>query len=224
MSIADYSLNPSDNTNLGGTNIAEFCPPGNLNDGLRRLMSDIRAALPDTALDLLDEPSYAAMLAKLGAPASTDALTSIAPLVPAVDRLPYFNNTGPAAGALTPFTAFARALVGSGDAAAARGVLGAIGLEAVSMSNPGFVRFSLGGGQPSFQVAWGTFTATANNATAVNYLAAFANQSFPIVSGTGEPSGAAQDNNPSVYSATNTGFQIWNANNACTAFYVAVGF
>jgi hypothetical protein len=224
VAVSDWSTNPSENTSCNGVNIAEFCPPGNLNDAARQIMSSIRAALPDTALDLLDEPSYAAMLAKLGAAASTDALTSLAPLVPAVDRLPYFAGTGPAAGALAAFTTFGRGVVASADATGARSVLAAAGIAAVSLANPGYIRFLMPGGSSIFQIAWGSFVANGDGPTAVNYAVPFPNQSFPVVSGANEANPGAQDNFPAVQTASNVGFQVWNASNAATTYYIACGF
>lgn len=50
--FASYSATPGDNTSINGINIAENCPPGNLNGAVRQFMADARAehdALPDTS-------------------------------------------------------------------------------------------------------------------------------------------------------------------------------
>ena len=57
-----------------------------------------------------------------------DAISSVAALTPAADRLAYY--TGAAAAALTPFTAFGRSLVDDADAAAGRVTLSAAALGA----------------------------------------------------------------------------------------------
>lgn len=52
MAFGDYSTTPSANTTIAGKNIAEGCPPGNLNDAVRQLMADGKAlsnAMPDTS-------------------------------------------------------------------------------------------------------------------------------------------------------------------------------
>lgn len=54
----------------------------------------------------------------------TPALTALGDVTPDVDKLPYFTDTTLAA--VTPFTAFARTLVGAANAAAARSTLGAV--------------------------------------------------------------------------------------------------
>ncbi len=40
MAFSYYSTNPDANTSIGGINIAEGCPAGNMNAGFRRLAAD----------------------------------------------------------------------------------------------------------------------------------------------------------------------------------------
>ena len=42
MAISNYNTNPNLNTTISGLNIAENCPPGNINDAIRQMMADIR--------------------------------------------------------------------------------------------------------------------------------------------------------------------------------------
>lgn len=52
MAVTDYSATPGSNTTIGGFNIAEGCPPGNLNNAFRQMMADVRVMydnLPSTA-------------------------------------------------------------------------------------------------------------------------------------------------------------------------------
>lgn len=42
MAVSDYSTTPGSNIAISGTSIAEGCPPGNLNNGFRQLMADVR--------------------------------------------------------------------------------------------------------------------------------------------------------------------------------------
>jgi hypothetical protein len=52
MAVSDWSTNPASNTTIDGVNIAEGCPPGNLNDMGRRIMASVRVMyddLPDTS-------------------------------------------------------------------------------------------------------------------------------------------------------------------------------
>lgn len=44
MPVSDYSTTPGSNTSISGINIAEACPAGNLNNAIRQLMADLKAA------------------------------------------------------------------------------------------------------------------------------------------------------------------------------------
>ncbi len=43
MAIKDYSTTAGNNAAINGVNIAEGCPPGNLNDAIREVMADVRS-------------------------------------------------------------------------------------------------------------------------------------------------------------------------------------
>lgn len=64
MAFSDYSTTPSANTSIGGSNVAEGCPPGNVNDALRQLAADGKQLANDLdAIDLsekadLDAPAF----------------------------------------------------------------------------------------------------------------------------------------------------------------------
>ena len=42
MAVSDWSAVADENTTVGGINIAEGCPPGNLNDAIREMMAEIK--------------------------------------------------------------------------------------------------------------------------------------------------------------------------------------
>lgn len=42
MAVTDYSTTPGSNTTISGINIAENCPPGNINNAFRQMMADVR--------------------------------------------------------------------------------------------------------------------------------------------------------------------------------------
>ena len=44
MSVSDYNTDPNSNTSISGINIAEGCPPSGINNAIRQMMADIRAA------------------------------------------------------------------------------------------------------------------------------------------------------------------------------------
>lgn len=43
MGVKDYDLNPDNNTQINGINIAEGCPPSGINNAMRQLMADVKA-------------------------------------------------------------------------------------------------------------------------------------------------------------------------------------
>lgn len=59
MSFADYSTNPALNVTIGGKNVAEGCPPGNINDAIRQLAADGKT-LNNTVL-AIDLSGYATL-------------------------------------------------------------------------------------------------------------------------------------------------------------------
>lgn len=222
MPLADYDSTAANNTAISGTNIAEGCPPGGVNNAIRQIMADLASGISSFALTVLDDTSASAMRTTLGAAAGGNALDSIAALTPAADKLPYY--TGASAAALTGLSSFMRTVLDDADAAAARTTLGAIGVAAKSLSNPGYIKFQVGASE-YFMVAWGSASINGNGYTSVNYSAAFPTASFAVVTGTGTAGNAgAQDNNPEVTACSTSGFTVWNADLACTGFYVAVGY
>lgn len=42
MGVKDYDLNPDNNTQINGINIAEGCPPSGINNAIRQLMADVK--------------------------------------------------------------------------------------------------------------------------------------------------------------------------------------
>lgn len=52
MSVGDWSTDPNLNVLINGINIAENCLPGNINNAIRNVMSDVRVfynGVPSTA-------------------------------------------------------------------------------------------------------------------------------------------------------------------------------
>lgn len=43
MGVKDYDLNPDNNTQINGINIAEGCPPSGINNAIRQIMADVKA-------------------------------------------------------------------------------------------------------------------------------------------------------------------------------------
>lgn len=127
------------------------------------------------------------------------------------------NTTGTAAN-VTGTVAVAN---GGTGAATAANAFNAIVAAASTLADPGYIKL-----QNGLHIIWGSFSATANGSTSVTYPSGVSLTSFSIAvcNGVGEFSTTAQDNFPTVSSCGTTGFAAWNANNSCTAFYIAIGY
>lgn len=57
MGVKDYDLNPDNNTQINGINIAEGCPPSGINNAMRQLMADVKedSDAQDTAIEALEK-------------------------------------------------------------------------------------------------------------------------------------------------------------------------
>jgi hypothetical protein len=45
MAVSDYSTDPNANTTIAGIQIGENCPAANLNNAIRQIMADVKAAM-----------------------------------------------------------------------------------------------------------------------------------------------------------------------------------
>jgi hypothetical protein len=127
------------------------------------------------------------------------------------------NTTGTAAN-VTGTVAVANGGTGATTAANAFDAIVAV---ASTLADPGYIKL-----QNGLHIIWGSFSAAANGSTSVTYPSGVSLTSFSIAvcNGVGEFSTTAQDNFPTVSSCGTTGFSAWNANNSCTAFYIAIGY
>jgi len=207
MAVGDYSTTPGSNTSISGTNIAENCPPGNINNAIRQMMADIA--------------TYAAGLTTGDDKQPLDAtLTALAALTTAANKLPY--ATGADSFATTDFTAYGRTLVGLADAAALRTNIAAVTVTAASLSANGYLKLNISG--TDFIVQWGTFTASANGSTTVSFPTSFASFSRTVCNGVGETGTGQQATQPTVSSSSLSSFSAFSgADASATAYFIAVG-
>lgn len=218
LSVSDWSTTAASNTAIAGVSIAEGCPPGNMNNAQREMMAQIRAAISDFALTFLDDVDAAAVRTTLGAVATSSALTALGGLTPVGDRLPYF--IGASAADLAPLSTFMRGLLAKADAAELRTSIGAVGVVAASLTNPGYIKLKIGDSEPMLQ--WGTASVTGDSAGSISYPQAYS--SFSICVGSGGSSSASEDGAIRVTSTSISGASLVNtAAPTATFYYIAIG-
>ncbi len=200
MAISDYSTTPGSNTSISGINIAENCPPGNLNNALRQLMADLAVFNDDLDLGEGNQPLDA-------------TLTALAALTTAANKLIY--ATGSDAFATTDFTASARSLLALGSAASMLAFLGGSAITLSGSSTSGYISATLTSGGP-FKFQWKDATFSGNGTTSVSYPTAYSSWSRAWCTG-GESSAGASDNNPFVASTGTSSCSVYSSRSDSTS-------
>ncbi|MEK7414484.1 MAG: hypothetical protein AAB263_14310, partial [Planctomycetota bacterium] len=208
-----YSTNPDSNVTALGTNIAELCAAGSINNAIRILMADLttwyNAAQPLIATIAAKQPGNAVLTALAGAGAAANQIAVY---------------TGSDQAGLTPLTPFMQTVLDDADSATACVTLGAVRVASMSLANPGYIRFQISGIAPFyFQIAFGS-AIFAPGSNSVNYHTAFPNVSFCVLSaGGGGP--AEERNNPGVSATSASGFTAFSTlAGSTTGWYIAIGF
>jgi hypothetical protein len=126
LPVTDYSTTPGSNTSISGINIAEGCPPANINDAMRQQLADIASWRTGSVATLFTAGGTMA-----GAYTFSGAVT--------------LSSTLAVTGAVTLSTALPIASGGTGatSASAARTALGAttVGAGLFALPDPSAVRF-----------------------------------------------------------------------------------
>lgn len=209
MGADSYNTNPDLNTSqLGMATGNNALNVGSVDNAIRKLMADIATFYQAWS------PLIAQITSKQGASAILNALVGAGA---ASARVPYY--TGSDSAALTPISPLGASLLGIADATAACNALGAVRVAALSLADPGYVKFQVGSAPLYFTVQWGANTCNVGN-TVITYPVAFSTFSRPVISG--GSTGVSQINGPYVVSTTASNFTA-HADVAATGFWIAVG-
>jgi hypothetical protein len=207
MAVDDWSTTPELNTAVGPVNIAENCPPGNMNASDREIMAQVKAKFD----------AIAAATPGAGQPADP-TLTAFAALVTAADKMIY--ATGLDSFALTDTTAFGRSLLALVDIAALRLAIGGITLVSASITPIGHIKLNVGAS--TFTMNWGSGTKGPDTSLAVSYQIPFTTFAIPVSSGS--PSDVSKEGGPGTSAAGLSSFTVTNTTNVSVPFWwIGVG-
>lgn len=207
--VEDYSTTAASNTAISGINIAENCPPGNVNNALRQILADLATWRDGAIADLGDSTDYQPLDA---------SLTALAALVSAANKGLYF--TAADTPATYDLTAYGRILAGLADAAALRSNIGAITITAASLTANGYVKINISG--TDLMLQWGTQSCGGNATATVTYSQSFT--TFGILVGSGGPTTLSQEGDVHVTaSGLSTGTITNTSSSTSTFYYIAIG-
>ena len=222
MAIADWSTTAANNGTTLGVNIAEGCPPSNVNNAMRQMMADVATGINFSVLgSALASTSLAQFRTAIGVSGGSTSNNNFAALTNTANSVPYM--TGSDAWALTTLTSFARTLLDDGDAATARTTLGAIGgASASASSQTGTVSIPL---TSSFTllIQWGVGTLAGNTSSTVNFGTSYSVAPFAMVNG-GSTNISNEGDVHNAGGATTSGISIANSAPSSDGYtWIAVG-
>lgn len=209
MAVEDWSTTAASNTAIAGINIAENCPPGNMNNMGRELMAAIAVWRDGAIAALGDAADYQPLDA---------SLTALAALVTAANKGLYF--TAADTPATFDISAYGRTLANMADAAALRTNLGAITITAASLTANGYVKINISG--TDLMIQWGTQSCAGNATATVTYSQSFT--TFGVLVGSGGPTTLSQEGDVHVTASGLSTGTITNTSSSTSTFYfIAIG-
>ena len=214
MAVSDYSTTASSNITISGTNIAENCPAGGINNAIRQMMADVRSICTDAVLSVMSKATVAEIRTALDALEAKDATEAINALAPAADRLAYYTGTNTAA--LATLTSFARTLLDDADAATARSTLAAQGLTSSNLIENGGYRVWDNG----LKETWGKLTVGANTSGVYTVPVAHSSWIVPSFGATVQFGDASQQENIGLTSVGLGSLTFYNAENFSRTVYI----
>lgn len=220
MPFADWSTTAANNGTTSGTNIAEGCPPSNVNNAIRAVMADMRTAINPVMDSFLASTSLSQARTALGVSGGSTSNNNFAALTNAANKVPYM--TGSDAWSTFDATSFFRTLGAAGDAAAFRTLISAMGGASASASaNSGSISIPL---TSSFTllIQWGSGSLAGNSSGSVTFGTAYSVAPFAMVNGGGSDTDEGDVHN--VGAATTTGITIANGAPSTDSYtWIALG-
>ena len=201
MAFSDWSPTASENALALGINIGENCPAANVNNAMREQMAQLRSAINPVLDPFLASSSLSSARSALGVSGGSTSSNNFGNLTNQANKVPYM--TGGEAWATTDLTSFARTLIAAGDAAAARTILGALGVSLSGSASSGTVSFG------TFKITWKDATVSANGSTTVTYHSAFSSWSRAWCNGSDFDTSEG-DNFPCVTGSSTSGATVKN--------------
>jgi microcystin-dependent protein len=94
MALGDWSSTPASNATVLGVNIGEGCPPGNVNDAMRKMMADVAAGVNVSLLGtFLASTTLDNARTALGVAAGSTSLNNLAALTNTNGKQPYMTGS-----------------------------------------------------------------------------------------------------------------------------------
>ena len=174
--IFDWSSTPGSNTTVDSVNIAENCPPGNMNNAVRSVMALIRNTFA-AGLKLFLSGAAPLPIANGGTGGTTPEEARAALGMSSSTTVNNSNWSG-------EDLAIVNGGTGASSAAAALANLGGLGVSGSSLNTNGYIRLSNG-----LVIQWGRVTGSLSEGSySVSFLTSFSSACYvclPVVVGTG---------------------------------------
>jgi len=219
-SVFDWSTTASSNGTVDGINIAEGCPPANINNAIRSAMAIIRSTFA-SGLQTFLAGSTALPVVNGGTGATTAAgIRSAAGLGSiATQNANAVAITGGTISGLSSALAIASGGTGATTASAALTALGGLGVSSYSFASPGYIKFTNG-----LLFQWGSASVGADSSATVTFPVAYTTVATPNVSAVALSGSTTNSQNTGYVSHTLTNLTIWNADDrTVTVPWIAIG-
>lgn len=169
MAFSDWSSVDADNATSSGVNIGEGCPPSNVNNAIRRIMAQLRAAFNPILDAFFASTTLEQARTALGVSGGSTSNNNFAALTNTASKVPFM--TGSDAWDTFTATSFMRGVMASGDGPAAMTALSGVGSPDAVLSVPGYIKLNISGA--IFIIQWVDATIGASTTTGVSFPVPF---------------------------------------------------